>query len=424
MASPTIARRYTGAHPTDPTAPFRTPPAARSATSGRGRRRVALALASAALAFVSLAPAAFAVDPTPPPVPPLLMTTAYPSVVVAPGAHVSLTVTIKTPTAQRVALSLTGAPASWRAAMHGGGFVVDAVETNGTDTTSVRVDVIVPADATGTTSMVLKGSTPTTTVELPLEVRIDPTATGDVTLKTDFPSLRGPSTQNFNFNLTISNGTSEDQTFSVNAQGPTGWTVTANLTGQAQAASAVVKAGSSSGVTVSAIPPDGVDAGTYNIDVVALAGDRPIKGQLQVEVTGTYTFSLATTDGRLNGHGSAGAETPLSIVLTNTGTADITNVKLSGTQPSGWSITFDQPTVATIPAKGTVTVTAQIKPSGDAIAGDYPITIAAKGDNSSRESMEIRYTVETSLVWGIIGAGLIVAVGAGIWFVFQRYGRR
>lgn len=420
MASPVITRSRPGAHPADLTKPFGTPPAARSAAAGRGRRRAALALISAVLAFASLAPAAFAADA----VPPLSITTAYPSIVVAPGAHVSFTVTIKTPTAQRVALSLTGAPASWQAAMHGGGFVVDAVETNGTDPTTVRVDVIVPSDATGSTSMVLTGSTSSATVALPLEVRIDSNATGDVTLKTDFPSLRGPSTQNFNFNLTLSNGTSEDLTFSVNAQGPTGWTVTANLTGQAQAASAVVKAGSSSGVTVSATPPDGVDAGSYNIDVVAVAGDRTIKGKLQVDVTGTYTFTVATTDGRLNGHGSAGAATPLSVVLANTGTADITNVKLTGTPPSGWTITFDQPTVAAIPAKGSVTVTAQIKPSGDAIAGDYPITIAATGDSTSRESIEIRYTVETSLVWGIIGAGLIVAVGAGIWFVFQRYGRR
>jgi uncharacterized membrane protein len=33
-------------------------------------------------------------------------------------------------------------------------------------------------------------------------------------------------------------------------------------------------------------------------------------------------------------------------------------------------------------------------------------------------------TVETSLLWGIIGVALIVVVLAGLWFVFQRYGRR
>ncbi len=382
-----------------------------------GTRRAFAALAAAALALASLAPAALAAGP-------LTITTPYPAVLVAPGARVSFNVTVTTTGAQRVALSLSGVPAAWKASLYGGGFVVDAVETNGTDPGSVRVDLQVPANATGTTTITLKGSTATDSVELPLQVRVDANATGDVTLKTDFPSLKGPSTQNFNFNLTLANGTAEDLTFSVNAQGPTGWTVQANLTGQAQAASAVVKAGSTSGVTVSATPPSGVAAGSYELQVVAVAGERTIEGSLTVDVTGTYTLSIATPDGRLNGHGAAGSVAPLAITLTNTGTADITNVTLTGTGPGSWDITFDQPTIATIPAGGFVDLNAQIKPSGDAIAGDYTVTISANGDPSARDSMEIRYTVETSILWGIVGLSLIVAVGAGVWWVFQRYGRR
>ena len=67
---------------------------------------------------------------------------------------------------------------------------------------------------------------------------------------------------------------------------------------------------------------------------------------------------------------------------------------------------------------------AQIKPSGDAIAGDYNLTISATGDPSATDSMQIRYTVETSILWGVVGVALIVAVVGGVWWVFQRYGRR
>jgi uncharacterized membrane protein len=261
-------------------------------------------------------------------------------------------------------------------------------------------------------------------LDLSLVVRVNANATGEVTLKTDFPSLKGPSTQDFNFNLTLSNGTAEDLTFSVNAQGPTGWTVEANLTGQSQAASAVVKAGSSSGVTVSATPPSGVAAGSYELNVVAIAGSRTINGTLTVEVTGTYTLAISTPGGLLNGHGAAGSTSALPVTLTNNGTADIANVKLTGSGPGGWDITFDQETVASVAAGQTVTVNAQIKPSGDAIAGDYNVTISATGEPSATDSMEIRYTVETSILWGIVGLALIVAVVAGVWWVFQRYGRR
>ncbi|MBI2775752.1 MAG: hypothetical protein HYX57_00590 [Chloroflexi bacterium] len=373
--------------------------------------------ASAALALGALAAPALAVDP-------LTMTTAYPAVVVAPGARVTFNVDVKTATPQRVSLSLAGTPASWKASIYGGGFVVDAVQTNGTDAATVRVDVTVPTDATGTTRLTLKGSAATGSAELVLEIRVDAGATGDVKLTADVPAQRGSSSQTFSFNLTLRNDTAEDLTYSVNAQGPTGWTVTATLTGQSQAASAIVKAGSTSSITVSVKPPDGAPAATYPVDVVAVAGTRNITGSLQVEITGTYSLAISTADGRLNGRGAAGSSSPISVTLTNNGTAPITNVKLTSSAPSGWNVTFDKDTVASLAPETPVTVTAQVKPSGDAIAGDYNVTITATGDQSTSSSMDIRYTVETSLLWGVIGGALIIAVVAGVWWVFQRYGRR
>ncbi len=397
----------------------------RRAHPGRAIFRLAALASAGVVALGVAAPAALAADN-------LTITTAYPAVVVAPGSHVTFNVNVMTAAPEHIALALTGAPDTWKPTLHGGGFVIDAVETSGTDAstnsqtpTAIRVDVDVPADATGTTRMVLRGTAASGGfVELPLAVRVEANATGDVTINTDFPSLRGPSSQTFNFNLTLKNDTAEDLTFSVNAQGPAGWTVNANLTGQSQAASAIVKAGSTSGVTVSATPPAGAAADTYDIQVVAVAGERNITGSLQVEVTGSYDLALSTQSAVLNGRGTAGSASPLVITVTNSGTAAVTNVNLTASAPSGWDVTFDQPTIASIGANETTNVNATIKPSGDAIAGDYNITFTAAGDQSTRDTMDIRYTVETSLLWGVIGVALIVAVVAAIWWVFQRYGRR
>ncbi len=388
-----------------------------------GIRRTLAAFAAGTLAIASLAPAALAVDR-------VTITTPYPAIVVAPGATVSFNVAISTPTPDRVALTLTGAPATWKAALHGGGFVIDAVETSGnsaagdTQATSIRVDMVVPADASGTTAMTLTGRAGGGPAELLLEVRVDPNATGALTIKNDIPALRGPSTQSFNFSLTLTNGTTEDQTYSATGAGPTGWTVNTTLTGQSQAASATVKAGSTAGVTVAVTPPADVAAGTYKMQVATSVGGQTLVNDLQVEITGTYTLTMDTSDSRLNGHGPAGSISPLAIVVTNTGTADITNVTLTGSGPGKWDITFSEPTIATIAAKQSVTVNAQIKPSGDAIAGDYTVTLSASGDSSAHDSVDIRYTVETSVIWGVVGVALIIAVGAGVWWVFQRYGRR
>lgn len=401
--------------------------AASSPTRRRVRPRIRrgfAALAAGTLAFASLAPSTLAAGDR------LTITTPYPAIVVAPGATVSFNVTIETPAPERVALTLTGAPTSWKAKLHGGGFVIDAVETQGTNAagdpqpTSIRVDMTVPADASGTTTMTLSGTAASGTTDLPLEVRVDKNATGALTIKNDIPALRGPSTQSFNFSLTLMNDTTEDQSYSATGAGPTGWTVNTTLTGQSQAASATVKAGGSAGITVAVTPPATVAAGTYTMQVATSVGGQTLVNDLQVEITGTYTLTMDTSDSRLNGHGPAGSATPLAVVLTNSGTADITNVTLTGTGPGKWDITFDQPTIPKIAAGQSVTVNAQIKPSGDAIAGDYTVTLSAKGDSTASDSLQIRYTVETSVLWGVVGVALIVVVGAGVWWVFQRYGRR
>ncbi len=389
-------------------------------TPARIRRpaRIAAALAIAALGLSpSLAPPAMAAAA-------FSVTTPYPSVVVAPGASVSFDVTVTTPSPERVALALTGAPSGWTALVHGGGNVIDAVETGGSSPPVVRVDVTVPASASGTANLDLRATAAEGTRDLRLGVRVESSAAGDVTLTTDFPSLQGPAGQTFDFNLTLSNQSAQDLTFAVNAQGPDGWTVSAKLTGQSQAASAVVKAGSTSGVTVSAQPPDGVAAGTYPIQVVATAGSRQIPGTLDVVVTGSYALAMSTPDQRLNGDGVAGQGSDLSLTLTNSGTAAVTTVKLDSTPPSGWKVTFDPATIASLDPGKTQTVTAHVVPSSDAVAGDYVVTMKATGDQSTNASIDIRYTVETSLTWALVGIALIAVVVGGLWWVFRRFGRR
>ena len=64
----------------------------------------------------------------------------------------------------------------------------------------------------------------------------------------------------------MTNGSAEDQTVSATATGPAGWTVQTKLA-QANAASTIVKAGSTTTITVTATPPDGAPAGHTDIDV-------------------------------------------------------------------------------------------------------------------------------------------------------------
>ncbi|HLX34400.1 MAG TPA: NEW3 domain-containing protein [Candidatus Limnocylindrales bacterium] len=355
----------------------------------------------------------------------LTVTTPYPAIVVGPGSKVSFDLTIKTTAAARVDLSLSGVPDKWTATIRGGGFDITAVQTDGKNATTASVDVTVPNDATGKSEMVLTAQALGQTVTVPLDVDVQASAAGTVTLTTDVPAQHGSSSSTFSFNLTLDNETSQDLTFSVVATGPdTSWTVSAQLTGSSQAASAIVKAGSTSGVSVNVTPPSGVTAGNYPITVTASAGGKQIQQALEVDITGSYTLAMSTPNQVLSTSGPAGSVTEQQITLTNNGTAPITNVAVTASGPTNWTFDFDQKQIASIGAGQTVTVTAKITPSSDAIAGDYELTFNANGDQSTTATQTIRFTVQTSILGGIIGIAIVVVVAVAVWFVFRRYGRR
>jgi uncharacterized membrane protein len=353
------------------------------------------------------------------------VSTPYPAVAVAPGSDVSFDITVDTATPGRVDLEVRGVPDGWSATLRGGGFVVDGVQTTADAPAEVTLEVQVAADATGSQDLVVRATSGGLTTDLTLSLRVEAEAAGDVTLTTDFPALRGPSDVTFPFNLDLSNDTPEDLTFVVEAQAPEGWEATTTVTGQEQAASALVEAGANVGIQVEVTPPENVAAGTVTIPVTAVSGSRQISAELTVEITGSYAMTLSTPGDRLNVNGAAGSEIRQVIEVENSGTSPLEGVQLTASNPSGWSVRFEPAEVPAIPAGGQpAQVTAIITPSGDAIAGDYQVTITASSDTAASETLALRVTVETSLLWGLIGVALIVAVLAGLWWVFQRYGRR
>jgi uncharacterized repeat protein (TIGR01451 family) len=382
--------------------------------SRRLRGVLSIALALAALAPATIVQAAAG----------LSLTTAYPSVVVSPGTTVSFDLKVSTDDPNRVDLALAGVPTGWKAELHGGGFVVGAVQTDGTDPTAVRLDVDVPNDATGTTKITLTATSTGTSVQLPLDIKVEENAGGAVTVEPDYEALRGSADQSFTFNLNVSNEKDEDLTYTSVAQGPVGWTVTVQLTGQSQAVSGTVKANGTSGATVAVQPADNAPAGTYPIQVVTTVGGEQYPIDLSVEVTGSYALTLSTPTTNLAAHGPAGGATEQQFTITNTGTAPITGVKLTGTLPSNWKVEFTPDTIDSIAPDGVETITAKITPTGDAIAGDYALTFHATATEAARDDAELRFTIETSILGAIIGAGLIAVAIGGLYWVFRRYGRR
>jgi len=382
---------------------------------GRGAPLAAIGLLlSSTLAF---APTVAAAGPT--------LTTPYPSVKVAAGAKVSFEIAVLAAANEQVALSVSGTPKDWTATLRGGGYVVNGVQADPTGKATVTLEVVVPNSAPdGITNLSVSGTAAGTRSVLPVAVEVSASVAGDITLTSDVPSLKGASGTTFTFNLTLRNGSAQDQTFAVNAIGPDGWEVTSTLTGQSQAASAVVQATGSAAVSVAAKPPTDVAPGTYPIDLRATVGDRTIDAQLSVEITGTNALTLTTPDERLSNSGSAGSSITQQLVVRNDGTQPLQQVIVSAQAPTDWTVTFSpSATIATIAAKQETTITATIVPSNDAIAGDYVVTYNAT-TTGANGTVDIRMTIETSPLFGFVGLALIALVLFGLWWVFQKYGRR
>jgi uncharacterized membrane protein len=353
------------------------------------------------------------------------LTTPFPAVAVGAGDQPSFTLTVTSPVDQRVAVAVTEVPEGWTTTLRGGGFVVDAVSAGPSTSPELSLEVSVPADAAADTYRVtVQASAGSERVTLPIGVRVAEEVAGSVTLEAEFPSLRGAADTMFTFDLNLTNDTAEETTFSLEAAGGAeGWQLTARPSGQAQASTATVAPGESAGVTLEVDPPDDTPAGTYPVGIRAVGGGNEAVAELQVEITGDFAISLTTPDERLNATVVAGGSTQLQMVVLNEGTAPLVGVTLTATPPAQWDVTFEPASVEQIAPGESATVTATIVPSGDAVAGDYAVNMRAEVPEAN-DSVEIRTTVETSLLWGAIGIALIIATFAGLAWLFRRYGRR
>jgi uncharacterized membrane protein len=381
---------------------------------------VVAGIAASLLALVATTPA-FAVEG-------LDISTPYPAVRVDPGGEVTFPLTVGTTTPEVVQLEVRSAPEGFETTLRGGGFIVDSVFSDpaAEEPPELELEVTVPDDATAGTYDVQVVAT-SSLGETPLDLRltIGEQEAGTVSFETETPRVRGDSSETFSWTLTLHNDTAQELTMGLEAVGELGWTVTPTFAGEEQAATTVLAAGEQSSVNVEATAPPGLAAGVYQVGVRATGGDQVAEALLEVEITGSYAMDLQTVDDRLNISVTGGGSTTLALQVVNTGTAELTNVTLTATKPSGWEVAFDPESIASIPPEGVATVNAVITPSSNAVAGDYQVDFSAEATETlDSPDLQIRTTVETSSLWGFVGIALIALVVIGLFLVFRQYGRR
>ncbi len=354
----------------------------------------------------------------------IFLLTDYPAVTLRPGSTSTINLKLQNygVPPERLTLSVTGAPTGWSATLIGGGQPVSAAlpATNASVSLELRLDV--PKDApVGTTNLTVNAQGAGTNISLPVAVTLATDLPAKLTLNPQLPELRGTSKSSFEFQLGIKNDSPKKVVVSLSATAPQNFDATFTEQYGSQELSALpLDAGQSKDVKLKVRPPNTVAAGKYKVTAKVSADDASATSELVLDITGQPKIDIAGREGVLSAKASAGRETSIPVVLTNTGTAAAEQIELSGSVPPGWKINFDPKAVDRIAPNENKEVQALVTPTDKAVAGDYVASVraAARGESASQT---FRVAVTTSTLWGIvgiaiIGGALLVMIGAVVWF--------
>ncbi len=354
----------------------------------------------------------------------IFLLTDYPAVTLRPGSTSTINLKLQNygVPPERLTLSVTGVPTGWSATLIGGGQPVSAAlpATNASVSLELRLDV--PKDApVGTTNLTVSAQGAGTNVSLPVAVTLATDLPAKLTLTPQLPELRGTSKSSFEFQLGIKNDSPKKVVVSLSATAPQNFDATFTEQYGSQELNALpLDAGQSKDVKLKIRPPNTVAAGKYKVTAKVSADDASATSELVIDITGQPKIDIAGREGVLSAKASAGRETSIPVVLTNTGTAAAEQIELSGSVPPGWKINFEPKAVDRIAPNENKEVQALVTPTDKAVAGDYVASVraAARGESASQT---FRVAVTTSTLWGIvgiaiIGGALLVMIGAVVWF--------
>lgn len=354
---------------------------------------------------------------------PLGLSTAYPGISAQPGSSVTFPLTING--TGFVNLEVASVPSEWTADIFGDGKKIHQVYVPSDGAAQAELRVQIPSTAkNGSYNLSVVASGSGSRATLPLNIKIDTDASGADKMEVQYPSLSGPDTATFSFRGTLYNNSGRARFYSLGANAPDGWQVSFKPAYQDnQITSLSLEPGKSQDLDITVKPPNGVKAGKYTITAAAVYGSEAAKVDLEVVISGTYRLKLSTPSGRLNQDLTAGKKGALTLELENTGSADLQAVNLAASAPPGWAVTFEPEKIERIKAGEKQQVTAFITPDGKAIAGDYVVSLSASATETS-DNAEIRVTVHTSTLWGIVGVVIIAGVIYWVVKTFKKYGRR
>jgi uncharacterized membrane protein len=348
--------------------------------------------------------------------------TPYTKISVPPGESIDYAIDVinNSKEIQNVDISVTGMPRTWTYSLKSGGWTISQLSILPGERKSVSLKVEIPLS-------VNKGNYRFSVVagtlnSLPLIINISEQGTFKTEFTTSQANMQGNVNSTFTFNANLKNRMTEKQQYAFMANAPRGWMVT--FKSNYQPVTAVeIEANSTQAITVEVKAPDKTEAGKYKIPVSAATNSSSADLELEVVITGSYNMELSTPTGLLSTDLTAGESKQLELVVVNTGSSELTDIKPEYTAPLNWTVTFDPKKIDKLAAGKTAQIYATIKADKKAIPGDYVTNMEAKTPEVSSK-ISFRISVETPMLWGWVGVFIILAALGSVYYLFRKYGRR
>ena len=357
-------------------------------------------------------------------------------VVTKPGADLLINLTVENNGGSAVALSLEFVEtpgADWEVGIRGAltNYPVIGVSLGPSDERSMPLEFKVPDDAVpGDHKWVLRAAAADGSFEKLREIVMtvrppeseDPAEALPGILEMTAPrysSLSGAADSDFEFNVSVKNGTEEAVDLDLDGKAPESWAlefVPAFGSQDAQEkkiTSLSLEAGSSETIVVRVRPVRDETPGQYGIEFTATGGDRPLSAVFQVDIVGSTELQIVPQTGRLTAEAVPGQATAFNLLVANTGNEVISTIDLISRPPEGWRVEFAPPDLRFVGRGEQKEAQAVITPPEDAAAGDYLIVLIAHSEGVT-DSLDLMVTVPEESVMGWIWAGIGLLILAGL----------
>lgn len=269
--------------------------------------------------------------------------------------------------------------------------------------------------------------------EPPVEEEVPPVEE-EVEISTSYPALQGKSGTTFEFEVQIFYQGSEIKIFDLALTPPPGWEASVKRQFKENEPS-LLAVRSPPGreypdkltIFLSPLPGNLPEPGDYLVTLEAVSGDLKDSIELKAVVTEiplTYELDMVTTTGRLDAPAKAGEDNTISVKLTNLGDGVIEDITFASVKSEGWGVTFTPDKIESLEPGLSQEVEVVITPPSKTIAGDYRVSLTAKGKENASDSVALRIRVQAPTVWGGAGIGIVAGVVVGLVFLFRRLGRR